>query len=232
MFGGGGFIGNIGNVVRDVVNRGGGVADQVRNVGERAVQGDIKGVADAAIGGATEMGRIALDPLGFTNPLFGDRKAPDAPGADQDLEAIKKAQKEQAKQFRAGLPQMQKQLGERIAQANNEQLSGALKDVDRSTNARGLLYGGINQGARGAERADASKRTAEARLSINKQLVDQANQMESAAISTGLQVQQSQQAIQDQIYNQALTNMMQRNQMFGSVLGAAGMAGGMAAARG
>lgn len=161
---------------------------------------------------------------GLFNPTI---QQPSAPGVDPGVAAMQQQQQQQAQQFRANLPQNEQMMFQNAAQNANRQLGQNLNNINQNSNSRGLMYGGINQGLQAKERANTQVQLAQTRENINDQMNNAANQMDAAAIGTGMAIQQSQQSIQDQIYNQALMNMMNQNQSFGSVLGAGAMIGAM-----
>lgn len=162
---------------------------------------------------------------GMFNPNI---QQPQAPGVDPGVAQMLHQEQQQATSFRQNMPQMEQSAYQNLAQKTNQQMGANLNSIKQNSNSRGLLYGGVNAGLQGQERANTAVNLAQGREQINDQYETAANQMDQAAMGYGQMVQQSQQAIQDSIYNQALTNMMNQNQSFGSLMGAGGMAAGMA----
>lgn len=224
----GGAVSGVGNAI------GGSAGGVIGNVGQSATQlgqGNIGGAAQnwgSAVGNMMTGGAAP----GLINSITGlnNPSQPTAPGVDPGVQAALQQQQQQAQQFSQNLPNMQNQAGQQLAQATNQQMGQNLNNVNQFNSARGLAFGGINQGAQQGQRANAATSLAQGREQINDQFQQASNQMNAAAIGSGVAVQQSQQAIQDQIYNQALTNMMNQNQAFGSLLGAGGMAAAFAMA--
>lgn len=144
-------------------------------------------------------------------------KGPEAPDPAQ---VALKDQQTQAQQFRSNIPTMQQNLSQQMAQGVNKQIGMGINNVKANTNSRGLLTSGINQGMQGQVRQAGSNQLAQGRSTINTSLQNEANQMDSSAISSGLAMQNAQQQIQNTIYQQAMTNMMNQNNMYGSLAGA------------
>jgi hypothetical protein len=159
-----------------------------------------------------------------------DLTPPKAPGVDAGVSGMQQASIDQARQFRQNLGSNEQKAFENFGQAQNQSMNQNLHNVNQSNSARGLLYGGVNQGQQQAVRAQGQVALAKGRASINDQYNQAANQMDASAVGNGVAVQQYQQGIQDQIYNQALMQMMSQNAAFGSLMGAGGMAAGLALA--
>ncbi len=208
----------IGNAVHDI-----GQGNIFRGAGD-LINGSAGVVGSLPLGGRA-MGSIIKGAGNMIGSIDGsDATPPSAPGVDPGVSSALQSQQQQAQQFRQNLPGMENQAGQQLAQSTNRQMGQNIENVNKYDNSRGLLYGGINQGNQQKQRVNAATSLAAGRTSINDQYNQAANQMDAAAVGTGLAVQQSQQVIQDQIYNQALTNMMNQNQAFGSLLGAGAMA--------
>jgi hypothetical protein len=201
-------IGGIGNAVGGESNF---VGSGLRHLGDD-VQHNQGAYGGAIVGG----------PGGAIVGAIGDKlsKRPDQPNAPGVDTSTLTAQQRAAKDFRDSMSNNEESAYSNLSSATNQDLGQNLKNVNQSNNARGLLYGGINQGMRAQQRGQAGYKLAQGRAQINDAYENAANQMDSAAVNTGMMVQQNQQAIQDQIYQQALTTMMNRNQAFGSLLGA------------
>lgn len=217
-------ISDIANAVSGAANS---VGKTVSNTVNQASQGNlmpaITGGLGAAIGGP-------LGGLAGASAALPNTNVPQAPGVDAGLNQTLQAQQQNATQFRADLPQNEQNAQHNLAQGYNTSLNNNLTAQNASDNSRGLLYGGVNQGHQQQQRSNNASNLAQGRESINDQYNTAANQMDAAAVGTGAMVQQSSQAIQDQIYQQALQQMMLQNSAFGSLAGAAGMGAGMALA--
>lgn len=152
-----------------------------------------------------------------------DKRAPDAPeapGINDNLSRLRAKQMEQAKQFREGLPGMKNKMASDLRVEGNQAMSAQSKNINESNSRRGLLYGGINAGQQGAARGAAQGRLAKAISANNVNLESAADTMDAQAIDTGVGIQQSQQAIQNQLYSQAQARLNGENQITGSILGA------------
>jgi hypothetical protein len=229
--GGGGGGGGGWNPIKDISNTAHGVGNWV---GDR-----IGGNVGHGIGnyvwnfGGWSRGMLLTGPAGGIASALkgGDRpEPPKAPGVDAGVSGMQQASIDQARQFRQNLGSNEQKAFENFGQAQNKSMNQDLHNVNQSNSARGLLYGGVNQGQQQAVRAQGQVNLAKGRASINDQYNQAANQMDASAVGNGVAVQQYQQGIQDQIYNQALMQMMSKNAAFGSLMSAGGMAAGMALA--
>lgn len=156
--------------------------------------------------------------------------SPDAPGVNPNLAKVQQAQVGAYNQFTKNIPTMQNQMGNQARQGFNQQ-AGAQIQRNRSTNSgRGLLYGGINQGQEAGIHGQAATKSANAQGSINAGLLNTQSQLQGNAVNTGLSIQQNQQQIQDDIYQQAIAQMQASSGMFGSAMGSIGKVGGLLAA--
>lgn len=214
---------------------GGGGGSPISTIANNVTQGVQHLGSDIQNNPGAYLGAGAFGPAGAVGGSLIDAsmKKPDqptAPGVDPGLASTLQAQQQNAQQFRSNLGTNEAAAGQNLAVNANQQLNKNLQAQTSSDNSRGLLYGGINEGHNQAQRASSATQLAQGRESINDNYQTAANQMDAAAVGTGVAVQQSQQAVQDQIYNQALMNMANQNKAFGSLATAGGMAGGMALA--
>lgn len=145
------------------------------------------------------------------------------PAPDHSIADFQTAQKDYANNFRAGMPNMATQMHTQLEADTGRQLNNDVRDLHASNSSRGLLYGGINAGGEGKLRASASANVASGKMNINKGLIDQASQFDQDAISTGLSIQQSQQQIQNSIYQNAMARQMGQDQIAGSAVQAGTM---------
>lgn len=216
-----GDIGNaIGGAVSDTANA---VAKPFTDIAQGQINpGSILGGAAAHVGGI-------LPALG--DNLYGSGPdAPPVPGTPGALDQLKQAQINTAKDFRQNLPGMEGQLGNQLASSSNQQLGQDTSSLKQMNSRRGLLYGGVNAGGENKLRASAQGGLSAAKSQLHAGLESQANQLDSEAIQTGVAIQQSQQQMQNLIYQQALARMQSENAMMGSLFQAGGMAAGMALA--
>lgn len=183
------------------------------------------------VGGAMAgVGADMFDPAGIVHKSGDDgSRGPDAPGVDPNLARLRAQQEQNAKQFRANMPGMQKTMGENLKTDANQALSGSLKNINQGNSARGLLYSNINQGQKAGARAKAQSGVAKETANINTGLLNAANTLDAQAIQTGMGIQQTQQQLQDDIYSQAMARMNAQNMQQGAGMGLLAQAGMFAA---
>lgn len=154
------------------------------------------------------------------NPIDPTRMlAPSAPDRQRD------AQLAQARDFRANIPVFQSQMADSLnEQASNAQ-NHALQATDQNYSRRGLLYSGMNERGKMGVRAQTGQAVASGIGGINADLENAAGQMDANAVQAGMQQQQHQQQIQNDIYARAMARMNSSNSIMGSAIGLAGTAG-------
>lgn len=185
----------------------------------------ITDVVGSAVGGDVgagikKGGQAIFDPF---NAAMGEGpQAPATPGVDPRMESLKKEQERQAQEFRGKMPQMKEQTLSDVAQQEKGQLAGQLAGIKSGAQGRGLLYSGQRQGAELGAKAQSAGKIAKAKSDINKSFEDQARDMENAAIDSGVALQKSQAGIQNEVFNQALSNMRERSANLGALGGVAG----------
>lgn len=145
---------------------------------------------------------------------------PEAPGVDPNLQRLKEAQQKNAQEFRQNLPGTKSRMAEDLSVQSNLATSAGNKQIQESNSRRGLLYGGLNQGQQLANTAKQKSKLGQAINTSNVNLENAANTLDAQAVETGMGIQQSQQAIQNQIYNNAMAQMNAQNQMVGGLIGA------------
>lgn len=186
-----------------------------------------KSVFDTAKKNPLEAAAYGLNPvLGFQADQLGllkGKDTPNAPKVNQDARDIQAAQQQYAQDFRAQLPGMKNQMSTQLQSDAQSQLKDDLAAGRSSASSRGLLYGGIQQGNEGKQRQQAQRGLIGGISNMNMGLDDAANQMDSAAAQTGINMQQQQQAMQNTIYQNAMAQMNSQNQIFGSVASSAGL---------
>lgn len=134
-------------------------------------------------------------------------------------ERLKHIQQEEAKTFRTDLPKVQTQMVENAKTQTNQSLSAANRNTRQNMSTRGLLHSGLAAGALESNRAKAQSGIAQATADINSGLINAADTLDSQAIESGLNIQQAQQTLQNQVYSQAMARMNAQNQMICSGLG-------------
>lgn len=156
---------------------------------------------------------------------------PAAPGIDPNLQRLKDKKLQNAQEFRAGMPNMVRMMSEDLKTQANQGLSQANRQTRESASSRGMLYSGVRQGQEQSNRAKTQAGVAQGVSSINAEMENAANTLDAQAVETGVGIQQTQQAIQNQIYSQAMAQMNARNMVMGSMIGA-GAGAGLLASRG
>lgn len=111
-------------------------------------------------------------------------------------------------------------LGERRKLA--EEMSG----IKRGASRRGLLYSGMRQGAEAGAQAGSAGRLAQARVDINRNVGNLVQDAKNKVIQGGLDLQAGQQAMEDAIYSQALSNYQSKVGAGSAIGGGLGMAAG------
>lgn len=196
----------------------GGAIQQIGNAIDTTIKNPV-----AAIRGTLATG----NPLGGVADanMSAPGEAPAAPAMNPELQRLHDQQQSQAKEFRSNLPSMKNQMSEDLKVQNNQAVNQANKQTQGANSARGLLYSGINQGQKLANRSQGQSRLAAATSEANTSLDNAANNMDSQAIQTGVGIQQNAQAIQNQIYSQAQARLAGQNAITGSAIGFGMLAG-------
>lgn len=162
--------------------------------------------------------------MGPLNEAAGIGNAPEAPKTPSSLDQLKNQQQQYAQQFSQNLPQLQKQTAGLLTQQSNKQMNAQLQQTKNNNNARGLLYGGVNQGAQQQVRSTAQQNLSQAISNSNAGLENAANTLNSQAIETGVGIQKTQQEIQNSIFQQQMAQMQAQNSGMGGLLGLIGTA--------
>jgi hypothetical protein len=124
-----------------------------------------------------------------------------------------------AKQFRSNIPQLQQQLGQQFRVDANSQMNQGIHNIEQNNSNRGLLYGGLNQGQEAQQRARTQVAVAGGIKGINNDLYQAANTLDAQAVGNGVGVQQTQQAIANDAYSRAMTQMNAEDSMVGNAAG-------------
>lgn len=159
-------------------------------------------------GKATTKVDKALDPDVAKYQAFG--------GSDATRGLIQQ-QTAQAQQFRANLPNYQKEQYASAENAGRRALATKLQDVKTGASQRGLLHSGLRQGEESRIGADSAGRLAGQRADINLQSEDMAQEMENEAIQSGLQYQKMMQDLADEEYNKNMEIEQQRKGSIGGM---------------
>lgn len=170
----------------------------------------------AALGGTVkQLGEdIGISQTGPT-PTGTPKKTPEEVAA---IDAQTEQQRASA-DYKKKMPYYQSRLSEDLAKESNKQMNKAQKEVDERNTARGLGYGGLNQGMQEKVRSLTQQQLAGQTQEMNQGLLDLGEQIDTGTIKTGLGYQQDLQRRQDQIYQQALARQQAQNSMTGSGLG-------------
>ncbi len=208
----------------------GGVGGTIANLGQDFNQGS-KQFGQGNIGGAFQdwTGNGYSDLLGqgangrnFANGVFGNADGsnqPTPPKTPSSLAGLQAQQQQYAQQFSQNLPQMQQKMAGLLTQQANQQMSGQIAQVKNQNNRRGMEYGGVNQGQQGQVRAADQQNLGQAITGSNANLENASNTLNAQAVETGVGIQQTNQAIQNQIFQQQMAQMNSQNSVMGSALG-------------
>lgn len=199
--------------------------------------GDIAGAVVNPIGAITRA--VSPDAANITDPFGSAVKEgvdgvtqgppePPAPNMDPRLKAIRDRQIKQARDFRGNLGANKDKAFNAASQQAESQLGAKLKDVDRSSNRRGLYNSGLREGAKAGAVSDSASGLAQERQNINERLNESADQYDKAALESDLRVQEAEGNIQEQLYQRALANRQAKGAAASGIGGAIGsIAGGL-----
>lgn len=167
---------------------------------------------------------------GFADMINGPKApAPSGPstvmpvGTPKQLtpEQLQQQQVDYAKKFRENLGGMEEQAFRPQRESAVTSLAQQQQNIRAGASNRGLLYSGLRQQDEANAGANTEANLQNKRADINNSFKQSANAFDQQALSSGMQIQQNAQDIQDQLYNQALNQYQQKN---GSLLGS--LAGG------
>lgn len=125
--------------------------------------------------------------------LFGQQSYSQAT-VDPEMEQQVKVQAQRAKEFRAGLPNLQAQQQTQVKENARQDLASRMADIKTGANQRGLLFSGLKQAQQSGAAGNASATAANQSAAINNRIQDQASQMDQTAIQGGLALQQAKQS--------------------------------------
>lgn len=201
----------------------GAVQDSIAQIG-RTISGggSIQDIgAEVSRGARNTIGNTAVDVL--TGGLLrhdSPNNPPAPPGMDPEILRQQQEQQRQAKEFEKNIPRMGEDIYGQVAKTERKNLAKQMSGVKSDASRRGILYSGIRQGSELEAQASSGSRLATARSGINRDLNNALQEMNDMAMRSGLNIQQQQQGIEDQIMGQALANM-QNSLSAGSALGGA-----------
>jgi len=135
--------------------------------------------------------------------------------------------KSQVKQFRENIPQFENQLYQGAVNQARNNLVGQMADIRSNASSRGLLYGGLRQGAEDQAKAATAGELGAKRLAINQAVEGQANDFDANALNRMLEQYNAAQQYNQQQYGLGLQRQGLENQqragLFGGLMGAAGL---------
>jgi hypothetical protein len=207
----------------------------------------VQNIASATSNFSNNVNQIRKDPVrNVLGPMFGgaagamavdtyregtkESPAPESPGIDQGLSDIQKAQNEQYDEYKKNLPFMQNQMQERLTKQANTGIAQGQHQSEEKQSARGLGYGGLNEGMKQQIASQGQQQLAGQLSGANKGLLDMGTQIQQGGMQTGLGIQGQMQQMQNSIYQQQLARQQANNQIGGSAMGLLGSAGLMAGA--
>ncbi len=186
----------------------------------------VQRAADTVIGAGSEIGGWANRQINGGGP---DRPTP--PAQDPAIAQLTQQKQQQAQEFRAGIPQMEKGLTRRYAVDSHNQLAQSLAQIRRDAARRGIMNSGVRLGNEANAEAESAGSLASMKTQLHSGALSQADQLDQEAINSGIMQQQISANIQDTIYNQALKNVLANNSAMSSVGQAAGTVAGSALAK-
>ncbi len=221
-----GFLDDLGKSASDIGGAIGGVAKQATSIlpGSMAIGlngAGLPGMLAGAIGGEY----IRNQTQG------GGADKPATPGVDPNIAAIKDAQTNSAVNFRQNMPGFENDTYNQFRNQGLRGLATQMHNTTESMNSRGLGYGGLAAGAQAKNAAGFASNMAQSKEDIANQSENMANQLDADALNSGNLLRQTQQGIQDTIYNQALRDYQIRNNSMGQIMGGIGTGVGMGMAR-
>ncbi len=163
---------------------------------------------------------------------FGGKSPPPsgAPPQDPAIDQITTEKQNQAKDFRSGIPQMEKGLTRQYALKAHQDLAGQLAQIRRDSAQRGIMNSGVRLGNEAGAGANSAAGVAQMKTNLHTAALGQADQLDQDAINAGITQTQIAQQLQDNIYNQALKNLANQNSAISSIGTAVGGIAGTAAA--
>ncbi len=167
----------------------------------------------------------------FFNPKPGAPTgiAPPDPTAAENQRLTEQKQ-QQARDFRSGIPQLEKGLGRQYALKSHNDLASQLAQIRRDSARRGIMNSGIRLGNESGAQANAAGNIAQMKTQVHGAALSQADQLDQDAINAGITQTQVAQQLQDNIYNQALKSLAAKNAAMAGI--GSGVGGTIGAAEG
>ena len=170
-----------------------------------------------------------LDWFGAGRDNYPDMQAySNSVNAEQDAweaqQSLKDKNIQYARDFRSGLPGQESKMLGQLGANESKSLSEALRTTRNNAASRGLINSGRRVGSEAKLRGESAGRMATGAQNIRRGLLTQADAFDKQAVQSGIDFQQSEQAIQDTIYQQALAEVNGYNSMMGSMAQAAATA--------
>jgi hypothetical protein len=215
----------------------GGALNAVKSVG--AVANPFV-AAQGAIGGAVGPGNA----LSFAaNPFIagqgallnsaggGDSQTPVANTIDPNLVAMQKSQAKSANDYSANMGNLRADQGNAAEDSSRNKLAKSLAQTNASSNSRGLLYGGYNQGQRANTIAGNQSELNATKANINTDTQNNLNTLQNQAIQSGLGLQNAQNQLNQNNFNYQMNRQKQQQEAEGGLLSGVAKIGGMAMGR-
>lgn len=137
-----------------------------------------------------------------------------------------------ANQFRAGLPQFKQDQMGLATQQGKLDLANSIAKTRSNLSGRGLLYGGMRQGAEAKQQAGLASDLANKQVDINQAADQTANQLDYGAAMAAQGLRDIEQGRQNAMYDAMYNKSMGQQQMFNSLLSGGSAVGGAALAKG
>lgn len=125
-------------------------------------------------------------------------------------------------QFNQNMGTMQNQMGNQMAGQVGAQADQSVQAARSHNASRGLLYGGVNAGQEAGIRGNAAAQTAQGQSNINQGLLQEQSQLNAGAIQSGINYQQTQQQMQQALYQNAAQGLATDTAATNGLLQAAG----------
>lgn len=137
---------------------------------------------------------------------------------------------EQAQDYRSKLPEYKSNAFNAAQDSGRQDLAQQMAGIDSASNRRGLLYSGLNQGAKQGAASKYASDMSQKQYDIGQEQEGIATGMENDAIGAGFQNLAIQRGGADTAYQAALAQRQSQNAMYGNLFGALGSVGGAALA--
>lgn len=162
-------------------------------------------------------GQLLLGPNFFNNIRNQDN-------AQWNTDDARNNQIFQARAFRAQAPDIEQNMASDLRGQSSQNMYGLIHKNKWDMAKRGMQNSGLAAATEGAIRAQGQAQYGAGVNKIHSGLMSAADAYDQQAANTGLQIQQTQQDIQNNIYAQAWASVNSQNAMIGSIAGAAATA--------